>query len=67
MPYETSLTKEQVANQEHKNYDPSCYHFLWNENYTECDIYSTSWGSESSYAKYQSDTTKDPEPEEIPF
>lgn len=38
------LSKEQVKNQEYKQYDPETHDFIWNDDYTEC------------YIKYQGDS-----------
>lgn len=67
MPFEIHLTAEQVTNNEHKNYDPNCYDFLWNETYTECDVYSLSYTDDHSYAEWQGDPASNTEGDEEPF
>jgi hypothetical protein len=49
------LDKDQVAAGEHKQYDPVRYHFEWNSNHTECDVYALNWWDDASYAAYQGD------------
>jgi hypothetical protein len=31
------------------------YHFEWNSNHTECDVYALNWYDDASYAVYQGD------------
>lgn len=49
------LNKKQIENKEYENYDPETYDFIWNDDYTECEIVPCNWYDEVSYLRYQGD------------
>lgn len=49
------LNREQVHNDEYKQYDPYRHDFRWNADYTEVDVIPLAYWDDASYADYQGD------------
>jgi hypothetical protein len=55
MPFEVHLDAAAVARGEHEKYSPELYDFVWNADFTECDVLRLAWPDAASYADYQGD------------
>ena len=54
------LNAQQIAAEEYKNYDPDRFDFVWNADFTECEVHPLTWWDEASYAAYQGDCHSEP-------
>ena len=47
------LSKEDVANDKYKEYDPVTHDFKWNADYSEVTVIPLIWWDDKSYEDYQ--------------
>ena len=50
------LTKEQIERGEHLQFNPDRHDFIWNADFSECEVVVLLWWNESSYQSYQGDS-----------